>query len=172
MYIISQKTLAPRVSIRATPGQGGKPLFSSRDFSDLQQQQRSLWLTQMILLDYHNKIIEDTIIQRAEQYAAYVSDILVHSHDLNILRSDKEGLPVLEIVAADFDGVVFHISSDNNTKDLVTVSLQWRCAQDLLKNGGSEILKAEYGSLLQATPETGYDVTLVVNVDQPKEKIG
>jgi actin related protein 2/3 complex subunit 2 len=108
----------------------------------------------MILLDYHNKIIEDTIVQRVDQYVA-----------------DKEGLPVLEIIAADFDGAVFHISSDANSKNLVKISLQWRCAQDLLKNGGSDILKAEYGALLQGSPEAGYDATLVIDLEQPKEKV-
>ncbi len=50
---------------------------------------------------------------------------------------------------------------------MITVSIQWRCAQELLKNGGQEVLQSVYGDLLHATPETGYDVSLRIDMSNP-----
>jgi len=99
----------------------------------------------MILLDSNNLILAQIIRDRRDTPA------------------DKRD--ALDVTAADFDGVQFHVTADANNKSLVHVSLHWRCAQDLLKNGGLDIMQAVYGSMLQATPEASYDITLQVNVD-------
>jgi len=105
----------------------------------------------MILLDYNNRILEETIQAR-----------------IDAISSDKKD--VLDATLADFDGVQFHVTTDQNDKNLVTVSLQWRCAPDLLKNGGQEALQQVYGDLLQATPETSYHVTLKINLNNPPKE--
>jgi len=98
----------------------------------------------MILLENYNRIIVETLQSR--------------------LESDKK--EVLDVVLADFDGVKMHISNVNpDQKNIVTVSISWRCISTLLKNGGSEDLKAIYGNLLQSSPEKGYDVSLQFDID-------
>jgi len=106
----------------------------------------------MILLEYNNRIIQETL----ERYIA----------------SDRKEL--LDVLLADFDGVKMHISTPNQEqRNVVTVSIQWNCIKSLLANGGSEDLKAMYGAFVQATPESGYDVTLkfdIDNITSDKEK--
>jgi len=104
-------------------------------------------LQTMILLDYHNRIVKQTIEARIE-----------------LAGSDKK--EVLDVTLADFDGVQMHITTDANDKNLLTVSLAWRCAKDLLKNGGQEYLQSVYGTLLSAQPETSYDVSLSIDLNQ------
>jgi len=99
----------------------------------------------MIILDYNSPILQDTIQQRID--------------------ADKDKREAVDVTLADFDGVTFHVTSDPNNKSLLNVSLHWRCAGDLLKNGGEEILKSVYGNLVQATPESSYDITLQINLD-------
>lgn len=106
----------------------------------------------MILLDYGNKLLSDTIQSRI---------------DLG-----PEGRDALDIALADFDGVSFHVSTpDPNNKALVNISVHWRCANDLLKNGSDEILRSVYGNLVQATPEPSYEFTLQINLDAPPEQL-
>jgi len=69
----------------------------------------------------------------------------------------------LEITCADFDGVLYHIST-NADKTTVTVSLQWAAADQLLGNGGREDLKRIYGAYL-VDPEPNYHVTLSLDLN-------
>jgi actin related protein 2/3 complex subunit 2 len=115
----------------------------------------------MILLDYHNRIVKQTIEARIELAGRWV--FTVASPCLRSLSDKKE---VLDVTLADFDGVQMHITTDANDKNLLTVSLAWRCAKDLLKNGGQEYLQSVYGGLLSAQPETSYDVTLNIDLNQ------
>jgi len=96
----------------------------------------------MILLDYHNKIIEDTLLER-------------------FAISDGK-YEALETVIADFDGVTFHLSTDANNKNLVNISMSMKCYSELKKYGVDEIMKKNYSSYLTST-ENGYDVTLQVD---------
>jgi len=96
----------------------------------------------MLLLEYHNRIILETLQNR--------------------LAADSDKKEALDIVAADFDGVKFHISSEGSN---VTVSISWRCTATLLKNGATEDLKAIYGGMVQAQPESGYDLSLKFDAD-------
>lgn len=60
----------------------------------------------MILLDYHNKIIEETLLERFGQ---------------------AEPEP-LEAVIADFDGVTFHIATpDPKARNILTISMSIKC---------------------------------------------
>jgi actin related protein 2/3 complex, subunit 2 len=69
----------------------------------------------------------------------------------------------LEITCADFDGALYHIST-NAEKTAVTVSLQWGCADQLLSNGGREDLNRIYGSYM-VDPEPNYHVSLSLNLE-------
>jgi len=98
----------------------------------------------MILLEFHNRILLETV--------------------QNLIQGDKRD--PLDIVFADFDGVQFHISTPRqDARNIVHLSINWRCIPTLLKNGGTEDLSAIYGSMLQAQPESGYGVTLEFNLD-------
>ncbi|EFA77374.1 actin related protein 2/3 complex [Heterostelium album PN500] len=72
-------------------------------------------------------------------------------------------------IFADFDGVKFHTHTSEDKQQLF-VSIQFKGAADLLKNGGQTYLKAVYGPLLQAKPEPGYDITLIIDVNAPNKE--
>jgi actin related protein 2/3 complex subunit 2 len=100
----------------------------------------------MILLDYHNKIIEDTLLER-----------------FNPTEGKFESV---EIVLADFDGVTFHIFTDANAKNIISVSMSMRCYPELRKHGVDALLQKIYGNYL-VNPENGYDVTLQIDLAHP-----
>jgi len=59
-----------------------------------------------------------------------------------------------------------HLSNLNQEqRNIVTLSIAWKCVAALLKNGASEDLKAVYGSMVQSSPEQGYDLSLQFDVD-------
>jgi len=109
----------------------------------------------MILLDYHNKIIEDTLLERFN-------------------NPPEEGkYESIEMVLADFDGVTFHLWTDPQSKNLLNVSISIKCFAELAKHDIDSVLKQQYGSLLVA-PEANYDATVQVNLATPpadKEKV-
>jgi len=98
----------------------------------------------MILLDYNNKIIEDTLIER--------------------FAVEEGKYEALEMVIADFDGVTFHLSTpDPNVKNIIQISMAMRAWGDLQKCGVDELMKKYYGNfLIQA--ESQYDVTLQIDL--------
>ncbi|KAI8982240.1 Arp2/3 complex, 34 kd subunit p34-Arc-domain-containing protein [Mycotypha africana] len=97
----------------------------------------------MILLDYHNVIIKNTLESRIKEG-----------------KSDA-----IEVRVADFDGVSYHISTPES-KSVVHISLGWACSKELFNYGAQEILQREYGDLLAPTPEEGYDVTLIIDLEK------
>jgi actin related protein 2/3 complex subunit 2 len=109
----------------------------------------------MILLDYHNKIIEDTLLDK-----------------LN--NPPEEGkYEAIEMILADFDGVTFHVYTDTEAKNIVRVSVSMKVFSQLKKYGVEDILKQQYGNLLTTT-EQSYDVTVQIDLAHPppeKEKV-
>jgi len=103
----------------------------------------------MILLEFHNKIIEDTLLER--------------------FNPPPDGkYESIEIVLADFDGVTFHVFTDANSKNILYVSMSTKCYGELKKYGVDDIMKQQYGQYL-TTPETGYDVTLQIDLAKPPQ---
>nr|CAG4638510.1 EOG090X07NU [Cyclestheria hislopi] len=100
----------------------------------------------MILLEINNKIIEDTLTVKIK----------------NALAGNKA--ESINVVIADFDGVLFHISNPDSGKSKVRVSISLKFYKDLQEHGADELLKREYGDLL-TTPEEGYNVSVVVDLD-------
>lgn len=101
----------------------------------------------MILLEFNNRILFELIE--------------------NSFNSDKRDL--LDVTFADFDGVSFHVSSNNEQRNLVTISLAWQAARQLLSLGAGQDLQRIYGPMLLPQPEAGYDVSLRVDLDSPPE---
>jgi len=99
----------------------------------------------MIILDYFSPVLQETIQQR--------------------LDTEADKREAVDVTLADFDGVTFHITNDPNNKSIIFISLHWRCANDLLKNGGDATLQAAYPGMIQDKPEAGYEVTLALNLD-------
>lgn len=98
-------------------------------------------------LEFHNKIILDTLKERFES-------------------TEKPGF--LDFIFSDFDGVKYHMHTpDTNAFNVIQLSMAWSVLPLLLgKGGGLAKLKKEYGAFLQAQNEPGYDVTLRLDTDK------
>jgi len=65
----------------------------------------------------------------------------------------------------DFDGVRFHLHTPERKTALV-LSMNVRCWDELVKYGANEVLQREYGKYLAPTPESLYNVSLNIDIDQ------
>jgi len=98
----------------------------------------------MILLDYHNKIIEDTLIER--------------------FAVEEGKHEALEMVIADFDGVTFHLSTpDANAKNIIQISMAMKAYSDLKKCGVDDVMNKYYGNYI-VEAESQYDVSIQINL--------
>jgi len=101
----------------------------------------------MILLEYHNKIIEDLLLEK--------------------FAPPAEGkYESVEATIADFDGVTFHIASDATSKNILYISMSMKCWSDLEAFGVDDVMKQKYGAYL-TSPEGNYNVTLRVDLSAP-----
>ncbi|CAN7997098.1 unnamed protein product [Ixodes hexagonus] len=106
----------------------------------------------MILLEINNRIIEETL-------------------KLKFKNAQAGNKPeALEITIADFDGVLYHISNPNNDKTKIRVSISLKFYKDLQEHGADELLKREYGVLL-TTPEPGYNVSLLFDLEDIPDNV-
>jgi len=103
----------------------------------------------MILLEYNNRILNYTIER--------------------LVRNSKT---IVDILISDFDGAKIHIVTEKEGEDtVVVISLSWAVYASLNGHGREIALKNNYGTFLQNTPESGFDVTLKVNITKiPEEK--
>lgn len=93
----------------------------------------------MILLEVHNRIIEELLTTQIETY----------------LRNEK--LLDIKTDVVDFDGAVYHVTCSRDKR--FTVSIKLKFFRDLEEHGTNEVLRREYGDLL-VTPIEGFNVTL------------
>ena len=102
-----------------------------------------------------------------ESYHGIIVDALKSRMASNGEKSKPE--PIL-ITAADFDDVTYQVASTTEEPNVVTVSIQMRCAKELLAlDSVKAMLEKTYGKLV-VDPISGYDVTLRVDVnDLPPE---
>lgn len=100
----------------------------------------------MILLECKNRIVEDTLLHR-------------------FASSKPESI---DITAADFDGVLFHISNPDGDKGKLRVSISLKFFGDLQQHGADGLLNKIYGSFV-VTPESGYDFSLQFDYDSLPE---
>jgi len=99
----------------------------------------------MIILEYHNRIVEEAIKTQVQKVAS------------------GQKPDTIDVTCADFDGVAFHISSDAKDANFVTVSISTRCYSSLNKYGVDKRLKATYGEMVTQA-EGSYDATLRINL--------
>ncbi|KAL5007359.1 hypothetical protein ScPMuIL_016165 [Solemya velum] len=101
----------------------------------------------MILLEFHNRIVEETLGQKFK----------------NALEGGKPD--AIDITIADFDGVLYHMSNPNDDKSKVMVSISLKFYKDLQEHGADDLIKREYADFL-SSPEEGYSVSLLYDLDK------
>jgi len=69
----------------------------------------------------------------------------------------------LDAVIADFDGVTFHLSTPDQKRFILQISVSIKCFAQL---SPMDKLKEYYPEYLQSSPENGYDVTLRVDTSK------
>jgi len=104
----------------------------------------------MILLEINNRIVQETLTYK--------------------IKNVKEGGKPdnVDITVADFDGVLFHISNPDGDKSKIRVSISLKFYAELQKHGADELIQREYGDYL-GTPESGYSVSLVIDLENLPE---
>jgi len=76
----------------------------------------------------------------------------------------------IDIKVADFDGCIFHVGNPEGDRTKIIVSISLKFYKELQKHGADDLIKREYGDLIVA-PETGYDITLQIDLDNlPEDK--
>ncbi|KAI1321799.1 hypothetical protein EDD11_000075 [Mortierella claussenii] len=97
----------------------------------------------MIVLDYHNRIIEDTLKTR--------------------FNPENKPKP-LDMNIVDFDGVSYHISTLEDQDSKLILSIRWKCWRQLIQYGAMDVLKREYSQWI-VDPEHGFDFTLQFDLE-------
>jgi len=97
----------------------------------------------MILLESGSSILAEVIRQR--------------------IGSDKR--EAVDITLADFDGVQYHVTTNSNERNIVTVSISWACISEMKKFGTDARMQSFFGPLL-TSPESGWDYTLRFDLDR------
>merc|ERR1712141_530621 len=70
----------------------------------------------------------------------------------------------LSIHLADFDGVLYQISTPKDDKTKVIISISLKFYKELQSHGADEMLRKIYGDLLMSTPEDGFDVSVCLDL--------
>lgn len=101
----------------------------------------------MILLEINNRVVEETLTSRI----------------LNVLEGNKP--ESVNVVAADFDGVLYHIVNPNGEKSKIKVSVSLKFFKELQEHGADSVLRREYGGLLTDV-EPGYSVSILIDLEK------
>lgn len=100
----------------------------------------------MILLEINNRVIEDVLkVKWAE-------------------LDSQQKLESVDVTVADFDGVLFHLSNYQGDKTKISISILLKFFRDLKEHGAEDLLKRIYGDLLMPSPESGFSVSLLVDL--------
>lgn len=105
----------------------------------------------MILLDVNNKAVYEALCIRFE----------------NALNSQKP--ETTELVIADFDGVVYHLSNPNGDRTKLMLSILLKFYDELQKHGADELIRREYKDYLMEPAEPNYNVSLLFDMTQLPE---
>ncbi|XP_012270460.1 probable actin-related protein 2/3 complex subunit 2 [Orussus abietinus] len=104
----------------------------------------------MILLEINNRILEESLSNKIK----------------NALAGHKP--ESMDVVIADFDGVLFHISNLNGDKSKLRISILLKFYKQLQEHGADELLRRVYGSYL-VDPESGYNVSVLIDLENLPE---
>lgn len=100
----------------------------------------------MILLEINNRSVEETLTLKFK----------------NALAGQKS--ESIDILVADFDGVLFHISNVNGDKTKVRTSIALKFYKELQEHGADDLIKRVYGDLLTDTEE-GFNVSVLIDLE-------
>jgi actin related protein 2/3 complex subunit 2 len=100
----------------------------------------------MILLEFHNRIIEEALSSRLEQH------------------NEGEQIDGICMSVADFDGTIYQLANPGDDTNIVKVSIGLTWFHELEAHGVRDFLKAMYGDLVADTPESDYNFTLTVTI--------
>jgi len=95
----------------------------------------------MILLESHNVIIQTTLAEKAVKPSS------------------------LDVLFVHFDGVRFRLSTPDK-KTVVRLSMNIRCWDELVAYGALDVLRREYGTLINAQTEPEYHISLDIDLEQ------
>ncbi len=105
----------------------------------------------MLQLQYHNLLLQSILTERLAPDATPV---------------------LLDQLISDFDKVTVHVSTpDRDARNKILISLYIKCFNDLERYGAREVLSREYGDLEVNPPESGYDFSILLDVDTLSEDI-
>lgn len=100
----------------------------------------------MILLEINNRVVEDVLKVKWTE-----------------LDSNQK-LESIDVIVADFDGVLFHLSNYEGDKTKICISIMLKFFRDLKEHGADDLLKRVYGDLLMPKPESEYSVSLLIDL--------
>lgn len=107
----------------------------------------------MIILEVNNRVVEDVLKVKWSE-----------------LESNQK-LESVDVTVADFDGVLFHISNYEGDKSKICISILLKFYKELKEHGTDDLLTKVYGNLLMPQPETGFSVSLLIDLNQtPKDQ--
>ncbi|EDQ89569.1 uncharacterized protein MONBRDRAFT_37027 [Monosiga brevicollis MX1] len=89
--------------------------------------------------------------------------IIAETLEVRHNQLQEEKVDPVEVTIADFDGALYHLSNPEGDRNKVQISLGVKFYHELQPHGVNELMKREYGDMLVA-PESGYDVTIVVDL--------
>lgn len=106
----------------------------------------------MILLEIHNRVVEDVLRVKWSEI------------------DSNQRLDFVDVTVADFDGVLFHLSSYEQDKTKIRISILLKFYRDLKEHGAEDLLNRVYGNLLMPTPEDGFSVSLLIDLKSIVDK--
>lgn len=86
------------------------------------------------------------------------SNTIITTYLGSMFNSTAEKPETIDYKFSDFDGALFHLTNVEN-KQMLNLSISWKCFSELKSYGAEDILKGIYGEYFVA-PISGYDVTL------------
>jgi actin related protein 2/3 complex, subunit 2 len=104
----------------------------------------------MILLDVNNKAVYEALCIRFE----------------SALANQKP--ETTELIIADFDGVVYHLSNPNGDRTKLLLSICLKFYRELQEHGADQLIKREYSDYLTET-EPNYNVSLLFDLTSVPE---
>lgn len=104
-------------------------------------------LPSMILLEINNRVVEDVLRVKWAELEA------------------NQKLESVDVTVADFDGVSIHLSNYEGIKTKIQISILLKFFRELREHGAEDVLRREYGDMLLSTPEIGYSVSILIDLE-------
>jgi len=104
----------------------------------------------MILLEKGNRILGETVSAK-------------------INNDPEEKVEPIDVKLCDFDDVSYKVTIEDKTRNIMTVSMNCPCYNQIAEVGGKAAFEKAYGDLV-TEPLTGFDLSIKVDLDTLKEQ--